>query len=62
MLLNGFSLEDVLLDDPLKDLRGTRMVPDPIGIDDGDRPFTANAKAIGLRAHHPHLPIQIQLL
>src|SRR5688572_17913002 len=41
---------EMLLNDPLQDFRGARMIPDAFGIHDGDGSAGADAQAICLRA------------
>jgi len=42
--------DQVFLDDPLDDFRGRGLVPDSIGVDDGDGTLFADAQAVGLGA------------
>ena len=44
--------DDVLRDDPLHHLRCDPVIPDPVGIDDGDRTLLAYAKTIDLGVQH----------
>ena len=48
VLLDHFSADQVLLDDLLQHLRGAGVVPDAIGVDDGDGTFEADLQAVGL--------------
>jgi len=50
MLADGFSVDQVALDDPLDDVRRTGVVPDPFGINHRDGAAPADTKAVGLRS------------
>ena len=45
----------MLLDNPLEDLRGDRVIPNPFGIYHCNWTLMANAQAVGLRAVHAFL-------
>lgn len=45
----------MLLNDALQHFRGTGVIPDTLGINDGDRTALTNAQAIGFGAEHQRL-------
>src|SRR5437016_2710404 len=54
--------DQVLLDDPVEDGRLAAPVPDPLRIDDGDRPARADPQAVRLRPLDPALLREPELL
>lgn len=59
---DGASSDQVFLEDPFKDLGCAGVIPDPLGVDDGDGAVLADLKAIGLGAVNAPHPDQIQFL
>src|SRR5262245_41626716 len=45
---HGLTVDEMLLDDFFQHLRSTGMIPNPVGIHDGDGSLRANAEAIDL--------------
>jgi len=62
MLLDNASADQVLLDDPLQDLRTARMIPRSFGIHDCDGSLRADPQAVGFRSEHTALPAQAQFI
>ncbi len=49
-ILDDPAVDQVFLDDALEDRRATRVVPDTLGIDDGDGSLGADSEAVDLAA------------
>ena len=47
---DGLSAEDVLLEDAFEVVRGAGMVPDALGVNDGDGALAADTEAVGFGA------------
>ena len=62
VILDRLTADEVLLDDPLDNIGRTRMIPSAIGVDDGDRPAVAKAKAIRLCAIYASVIGQSELI
>src|SRR5262249_6206310 len=53
--LNSPATDQVLLDDAFKDLGRAGVVPDALGINDGDWPLDTDSQTVGLSSIHQRL-------